>query len=81
MKLYTEEQITNAVMFGRWGGTMKKDYQEFLNKLKPIELPTEEEIRLKALDVKSNINKLLFHDDSFQFGAHWVIEQIKNQNK
>ena len=42
MKLYTEEQIAKAVMFGRWGGTMKKDYKEFLNKLTPIELASSQ---------------------------------------
>ena len=67
MKLYTEEQIAEAVMFGRWGCTMKKDYEDFLNKLTPIELPSEEEIEEMGKDV------IVYNDTK----RGWFIEGLK----
>ena len=78
MKLYTEEQIAEAVMFGRWGGTMKKDYEEFLNKLTPIELPSDEEIE-EYDDGSTKLNPRTYYD-AFQEGAKWMKDKILQQN-
>ena len=69
MKLYTEKDIANAVMFGRWGGTTKKEYEDFLKKLTPIELPSDEEI-------KTYLNN---HSYEFEHGFKDAIEFIKNK--
>lgn len=73
MKLYTEEQIAEAVMFGRWGGTMKKDYEEFLNKLTPIELPSDEEVE-EGLFHQSN-EYAYGYKDAFK----WMRDKILNK--
>ena len=36
---YTEEDIARAVMFGRWGGTMKIDYDNFIQSLSQLKIP------------------------------------------
>jgi hypothetical protein len=36
---YTEEDIAKAVMFGRWGGTMKIDYENFIQSLSQPKMP------------------------------------------
>ena len=76
MKLYTEEQVAKAVMFGRWGGTTKKDYQEFLNKLTPIELPSDKEIEKEGEWLDNPLERI-----NWKEGAKWMREQILNQNK
>ena len=79
MKLYTEEQVREAIELAREGiriyrvnefETEKEfDHSEdyILTSLAPIELPSDEEIS----------EKLAFHAD----GARWVINHIKQQDK
>ena len=74
IKLYTEEQVAEAVMFGRWGGTTKKEYEDFLKKLTPIELPSDEEIHNEAF-------KQTRYSDSFIRGAKWLRDKIQGGNK
>ena len=81
MKLYTEKDIANAVMFGRWGGTTKKEYEDFLKKITHIELPSDEEIYNEAQIKKDNIKLLPFDMASFQFGAMWLKDKIQGGNK
>lgn len=76
MKLYTEEQVANAVMFGRWGGTTKKDYQEFLNKLTPIELPSDEEIDKEASDFGKKYRATTYEISAHVIGAKWMRDKI-----
>jgi hypothetical protein len=78
MKLYTEEQVREAIELAREGiriyrvnefETEKEfDHSEdyILTSLTPIELPSDEEIS----------EKLSFHAD----GARWVINRIKQQD-
>jgi hypothetical protein len=78
IKLYTEEDIAKAVMFGRWGGTMKEDYEEFLNKLTPIELPSDEEIQNMGKDV------IVYNDTKrgwFVEGLRFMRDKIQGDNK
>jgi hypothetical protein len=78
IKLYTEEDIAKAVMFGRWGGTMKEDYEEFLNKLTPIELPSDEEIQNMGKDV------IVYNDTKrgwFVEGLRFMRDKIQGGNK
>ena len=65
MKLYTEEQIKE--FFKEHYFLMERD----LDNLKPIELPSDEEIE------KESDRYLAPH--AFREGAKWVIEQIKQQ--
>lgn len=67
MKLYTEEQVKHTLQL------MGESYlvNEFLKTAKPIELPSDEEIRMKTQ----------FATNDFYWGAKWMKEQILNQNK
>ena len=94
MKLYTEEQV-NRLKY--WKNNAEEDYITTpisvlkyiseLEKLTPIELPSDEEIkgysdRYSTMheDVSDKLGKYLvsaIHID----GANWMKEQILNQNK
>ena len=72
MKLYTEEQVKLAMQLA----TFTDDtYNQVLEKLTPIELPSDEEID-ELLERKSSVNLL-----GFITGVKWMKEQILNQNK
>lgn len=72
MKLYTEEDIAKAVMFGRWGRIEKEVYLDFLNSLTAIEIPSDEQI--KHYFSKSNRTPW---DIAALNGALVIVEQIK----
>ena len=77
MKLYTEEQVKeamkNAIIYYEVSG-----YDNMiLNALTSIELPSDEEIEKNADINTVNINEHIV----FIIGAKWAIRQILNQNK
>jgi hypothetical protein len=78
MKLYTEEQIRNAM---RADFILDEEIDNLINKLTPIELPSDEEIYIEAQSKKDNIKKLPFDSASFQFGAMWLKDKIQGGNK
>ena len=77
MKLYTEEQLLNTVnaiqsyieKFGIDGS--QPTIKNHLKMLSPIELPSDEEIRMHTQ----------FATNEYYWGAKWMKEQILNQNK
>jgi hypothetical protein len=76
MKLYTEKQVVNAIQIT----VMDKPitYAEVLEKLTPIELPSDKEIE-KEWD-----NNPLIMQESYvkgiKDGAKWLLKQIKQQD-
>ena len=74
MKLYTEEQVKEAMLKYAFGST--PTMVEVLNTLKPIELPSYEEIKKKSKDEYHYYEQI-----GFITGAEWMKEQILNQNK
>ena len=73
MKLYTEEQVKFAMQLA----TFTDDtYNQVLEKLTPIQLPSDEEI---GKDIGSGMHD--FYKGGFIEGAKWMKEQILNQNK
>ena len=72
MKLYTEEQVRLAMYFAR--GHNKMTDSQFIDSLMPIELPSDEEIVNKALEIQWS--NTLFID-----GAKYVIDKIQGCNK
>ena len=77
MKLYTEEQINWAMRLA----TLTDDtYNQVLEQLTPIELPSDNEMEKEAFQIPFN-NTNEFYDKSFIKGAKWMKEQILNQNK
>jgi hypothetical protein len=69
MKLYTEEQVRKAYNEGCWNGFNEvSDKEDFtINSLKPIELPSDEEIEEMGKDV------IVYNDTK----RGWFIEGLK----
>jgi len=86
MKLYTEEQVKDL---NYWKNNAEEDYLTTpisvlryiseLEKLTPIELPSDEEIEQEAYYKVSDHTENPYA--SFKSGAKWMKEQILNQNK
>ena len=74
MKLYTEEQVKEAMFL--YKAPIRPLVQQVLEQLTPIELPSAEDIANKA-----DILFTLEEQESFIDGAKWLKEQILNQNK
>lgn len=75
MKLYTESQVKDM-----FSGVMHGHHIDvFLEEnYTPIELPTDEEIKKMALEKYRDV-EYTRGDEMIQFGAKWVIKQIKKQ--
>lgn len=71
MKLYTEEQVKEAMIEARISPWLKTDF--LLQNYTPIELPSDEEIKAQVEPMGT------LGDIGFIEGAKWVIEQIKQQ--
>lgn len=84
MKLYTVEQVKKMIYHGNnmWYG-----YDAIIKRYTPIELPSDDEIGLIALNIASTLKDGLdsreeaFYLAGFQTCAKWMKEQILNQNK
>ena len=82
MKIYTEEQLQEAYNRGHMDGRLNNTDYSITDGFKPIELPSDEEI-LEATPytpVDANSYKLGLKY-GFRDGAHWMKQQILNQNK
>ena len=97
MKLYTEEQVMKAYNMGvddGHNGAISLKINEL--SLTPIELPSDEEIETAASDTyRDHPNNPKEHPDwtynkdvnaprkrrAFNIGAHWILNQIKQQDK
>ena len=80
MKLYTEEQVIQAVKMARSSTNIFTtpflyDKEEILEHLTPIELPSDEEIDMKIEDS----NYSLEFDAGFLFGVQWMRDKILNK--
>ena len=68
MKLYTEEQVRIAIDIALNG--INQYYTPIIDRIKPIELPSDEEIE-KVAEKKLSVNLI-----GFIIGAKWMKEQI-----
>lgn len=84
MKLYTEEQVRKAIELAQECehecGGVYFDYTEteIIERLTPIELPSDEEIKDQANKVH---NELFDEFYSYTDGAKWLRDKIINQTK
>jgi hypothetical protein len=96
MKLYTEEQVKEAIKLARV--QKSKDFKTwFVNEedvimsgLTPIELPSDEEAAERLYPIKNTgsmfmpnrdeVNNI-YKQEGFMEGAKWVINHIKQQDK
>jgi hypothetical protein len=79
MKLYTEEQVRQAIKMARSSYNLfttpfTYDQHEVLEQLTPIELPSDEEIYEQAKGHST-------FAPSFIYGAEWMRDKIKGGNK
>jgi len=76
MKIYllTEKQLRNAII--SWSDC---PMQDVIDRLKPIELPSDEEIEESETD--SPYDRIDEYNYGFLDGANWVKQFILNQNK
>jgi hypothetical protein len=75
MKLYTEEQVRlllNEILI------LSSSVDDAIDSLTPIELPSDEEIEKEIKNMEYTRQE---NEDVFFSGAHWMKEQILNQNK
>lgn len=78
MKLYTEEQVIKIVNKAFWQDIGNaNDATELMSELTPIELLSDEEIYLRS-ETQSEHS---LYNMGFKYGAKWVIERIKQQEK
>jgi len=82
-KLYTEEQVIRAMHLNT---LTKETYNQILEQLIPIELPSDEkvEVKSKKLPFEVGVNNDLYNEalnEGFFLGVEWMKEQILNQNK
>lgn len=75
MKLYTEEQLREAIYMKDEIKYVTYTADNIIDSLTPIELPSDEEVE-KETDLVGFTYDVL----SFFYGAKWVIEQIKKQD-
>jgi hypothetical protein len=80
MKLFTQEQMIKAFNYGTH--LMGFDcIEDMIDSLTPIELPSDEEIE-KAYEFLGTwtAKEIMQRSTSFQHGAKWVINRIKQQD-
>jgi len=83
MKLYTEEQVREAMGFAR--GHHRMSDTQFIDTLTPIELPSDEEIWEEGKLVFSEKGKTIYTHyntvPSWSDGAKWMRDKIQGGNK
>jgi hypothetical protein len=81
MKLYTEKQVREVIMSIDTSIYISDSYIDSkIEQLTPIEVPSDEDIE-KAYEFLGTwtAKEIMQRSTSFQHGAKWVIEQIKQQ--
>lgn len=82
MKLYTEEQIREAIKMAREGVLTEDNIINSLNFIKPpIELPSNEEIEKKAHKFYSKYRETAYEKSAYALGAMWVLEKLTRNTK
>ena len=77
MKLYTKEEIVSF---------LKKEFADeinaetFMENLTPIELPSDEEIKIESDEFELNSKVSLGMHISFEHGAKWMRNKIQGGN-
>ena len=81
MNLYTEQQMRDAIKMARNGARSEDNIIDSLNFIKPyIELPSDEEIKIKSDEFELNSKVSLGMHISFEHGAKWMRDKIQGGN-
>jgi hypothetical protein len=85
MKLYTEEQVRDALWKTEHPFSDGKNVDEIMKSLTPIELPSDEEIGKESHNYfmrgQLGFEAAADTERAFLRGVLWMKEQILNQNK
>ena len=81
MKLYTEEQVIRAIIFAQkssniFSTPLMYDKDDIMDKITPIELPSDEEIEKQSPFKESTFGFEQGQYQGFILGAKWLKEQI-----
>ena len=79
MKLYTEEQVRQAMDFAR--GHHRMSDTQFIETLTPIELPSDEEIKEYVKSTGYYGHCTHEYHEGIEEGAKYVINKIQGGNK
>ena len=76
MKLYTEEQVIRAIKFTQkssniFSTPLMYDKDDVMDKITPIELPSDEDIEEQSLEIPFRSSRI-----GFKKGAKWIKEQL-----
>ena len=81
MNLYTEQQMRDAIKMARNGARSEDNIIDSLNFIKSyIELPSDEEIKIKSDEFELNSKVSLGMHISFEHGAKWMRDKIQGGN-
>lgn len=76
MKLYTEEQVIEAIIRAKVSNEYAEEIvKNILSDLTPIELPSDEEIYKNSFKLD-----VIYWHDGFLAGVDWLINHIKQQD-
>ena len=78
MKLYTEEQVREAYLSGMY---VTVSFEEMLQRLSPIELPTDEEIEKEASNFEKKYRTTTYEKSAHVIGAKWMRDKIQGGNQ
>lgn len=73
-------ECDGAYCMGCWKDVVRETLKKMAN-LTPIELPSDEEIRTMSLPTNVGDSYHSEYIKGFNYGAKWVINQIKQQDK
>ena len=75
MKIYTEEQVLKIIQKSIMD--KPKTYYEILKYYTPIELPSDEEVRIESMQFYDKNGSDIY----FIQGAKWMLDKIQGGNK
>ena len=77
MKLYTEEQLREAIELARekYQSDMMLSTNGIMLQFTPIQLPSDDEILYESQGVF--VNRIDLYEEGFIDGAEWVVNKIK----
>jgi hypothetical protein len=90
MKLYTEEVLRNSMNSVKYymehydASVIDSIIDKHIKALGPIELPSDEEINNQIAEELTGFEEsdgAYEYSGGFEYGAKWVIEQIKKQDR
>ena len=83
MKLYTEEQVRDAIELARekYPAEFIPSTNGIISYLTPTELPSDEEIEYEASDFGKKYRATTYEKSAYVIGAKWMRDKILNKQQ